>query len=51
MGSEMCIRDRTGTPPGVGVASDPPRFLKAGDEVAIEISGIGMLRNPVVAEA
>ena len=41
----------TGTPPGVGVASDPPRFLKAGDELAIEISGIGMLRNPVVAEA
>ena len=41
----------TGTPPGVGVAADPPRFLKAGDEVAIEISGIGMLRNPVVAEA
>ncbi len=41
----------TGTPPGVGVASNPPRFLKHGDEVAIEISGIGMLRNPVIAEA
>jgi len=41
----------TGTPPGVGVASEPQRFLKPGDEVAIEISGIGMLRNPVVAEA
>ena len=41
----------TGTPPGVGVVADPPRFLKPGDEVAIEISGIGMLRNPVVAEA
>lgn len=40
----------TGTPPGVGVAADPPRFLKPGDEVAIEISGIGMLRNPVVEE-
>lgn len=40
----------TGTPPGVGVAADPQRFLKPGDEVAIEISGIGMLRNPVVAE-
>ena len=36
---------------GVGVAADPQRFLKPGDEVAIEISGIGMLRNPVVAEA
>jgi 2-keto-4-pentenoate hydratase/2-oxohepta-3-ene-1,7-dioic acid hydratase in catechol pathway len=41
----------TGTPPGVGVAADPQRFLKPGDEVAIEISGIGMLRNPVLAEA
>lgn len=40
----------TGTPPGVGVAAEPQRFLKPGDEVAIEISGIGMLRNPVVAE-
>lgn len=40
----------TGTPPGVGVAADPQRFLKPGDEVAIEISGIGMLRNPVIAE-
>ena len=40
----------TGTPPGVGVASEPQRFLKPGDEVAIEISGIGVLRNPVIAE-
>ncbi|WPJ94359.1 fumarylacetoacetate hydrolase family protein [Coraliomargarita algicola] len=40
----------TGTPPGVGVAANPQRFLKPGDEVAIEISGIGILRNPVVAE-
>jgi 2-keto-4-pentenoate hydratase/2-oxohepta-3-ene-1,7-dioic acid hydratase in catechol pathway len=40
----------TGTPPGVGAASEPQRFLKPGDEVGIEISGIGMLRNPVVAE-
>lgn len=40
----------TGTPPGVGVAADPQRFLKPGDEVAIEITGIGMLRNPVLAE-
>ena len=41
----------TGTPPGVGIAANPPRFLKPGDEVGVEISGIGMLRNPVVAEA
>lgn len=40
----------TGTPPGVGVAADPQRFLKPGDEVAVEITGIGMLRNPVLAE-
>ncbi|MGZ0657049.1 fumarylacetoacetate hydrolase family protein [Coraliomargarita sp. W4R53] len=40
----------TGTPPGVGVAATPQRFLKPGDDVAIEISGIGILRNPVVAE-
>lgn len=41
----------TGTPPGVGAASEPKRFLKPGDQVGIEISGIGMLRNSVVAEA
>ena len=40
----------TGTPPGVGVAASPPHFLKPGDEVSVEITGIGRLRNPVVAE-
>jgi 2-keto-4-pentenoate hydratase/2-oxohepta-3-ene-1,7-dioic acid hydratase in catechol pathway len=40
----------TGTPAGVGIAADPSRFLKMGDEVAIEITGIGCLRNPVEAE-
>jgi 2-keto-4-pentenoate hydratase/2-oxohepta-3-ene-1,7-dioic acid hydratase in catechol pathway len=39
----------TGTPPGVGVARKPPVFLKAGDQVEVEIEGIGVLRNPVVA--
>lgn len=38
----------TGTPSGVGVAMDPPRFLKAGDRVRIEIDGLGSLDNPVV---
>jgi len=38
----------TGTPPGVGFAKKPPRFLKPGDEVIIEIEGIGQLRNSVV---
>jgi 2-keto-4-pentenoate hydratase/2-oxohepta-3-ene-1,7-dioic acid hydratase in catechol pathway len=35
----------TGTPAGVGVNRDPPRFLRDGDEVAIEIDGIGRLVN------
>ena len=39
----------TGTPEGVGVARDPQVFLKAGDEVEIEIEGIGVLRNPVTS--
>lgn len=37
----------TGTPSGVGSARKPPVFLKAGDEVTIEIEGIGVLTNPV----
>ena len=41
----------TGTPSGVGMAADPPRWLRPGDAVAIEIEGIGRLENPVVAEA
>ncbi len=40
----------TGTPPGVGFARKPPRFLREGDEVIIEIEGIGQLKNPVVKE-
>ena len=40
----------TGTPHGVGMAADPPRWLRPGDEVVVEIEGIGALRNPVVAE-
>jgi len=39
----------TGTPEGVGVFRTPPIFLKAGDVVEIEIQGLGVLRNPVVA--
>ncbi|MBW8268755.1 fumarylacetoacetate hydrolase family protein [Caldovatus aquaticus] len=37
----------TGTPAGVGIGFQPPRFLRAGDVVRIEISGIGVLENPV----
>jgi 2,4-diketo-3-deoxy-L-fuconate hydrolase len=39
----------TGTPAGVGVFRDPQRLLEPGDEVTIEIEGIGSLTNPVVA--
>lgn len=39
----------TGTPPGVGFARKPPVFLKPGDRCEVEIEGIGVLSNPVVA--
>jgi 2-keto-4-pentenoate hydratase/2-oxohepta-3-ene-1,7-dioic acid hydratase in catechol pathway len=37
----------TGTPAGVGIGMTPPRFLRPGDVVRIEIDGIGRLENPV----
>lgn len=37
----------TGTPYGVGIGFSPPRYLKAGDVVRIEVEGIGVLENPV----
>ncbi len=40
----------TGTPEGVGMAMKPPGFIHAGDTVRIEIDGLGVLENPVVAE-
>jgi 2-keto-4-pentenoate hydratase/2-oxohepta-3-ene-1,7-dioic acid hydratase in catechol pathway len=40
----------TGTPQGVGMARQPPRFLQPGDIVTVDIEGIGALANPVVAE-
>lgn len=39
----------TGTPPGVGMARKPPVWLQPGDEVEVEIDGLGILRNPVQA--
>ncbi|MHC2067517.1 fumarylacetoacetate hydrolase family protein [Bremerella sp. T1] len=39
----------TGTPPGVGMARKPPVFMKPGDTVEIEIEGLGVLTNPVIA--
>jgi 2-keto-4-pentenoate hydratase/2-oxohepta-3-ene-1,7-dioic acid hydratase in catechol pathway len=41
----------TGTPPGVGIARKPPILLKPGDVAEVEIEGIGILKNPVVAES
>jgi 2-keto-4-pentenoate hydratase/2-oxohepta-3-ene-1,7-dioic acid hydratase in catechol pathway len=40
----------TGTPPGVGFARKPPVFLKPGDVMEVEVEGLGVLRNPVMAE-
>ena len=37
----------TGTPAGVGIGFDPPKFLRRGDRVAIEIAGLGRLSNKV----
>jgi 2-keto-4-pentenoate hydratase/2-oxohepta-3-ene-1,7-dioic acid hydratase in catechol pathway len=39
----------TGTPAGVGIGFNPPKYLKSGDVVRIEIAGIGVLENPVAA--
>lgn len=39
----------TGTPPGVGLARKPPRYLKSGDVVSLGIAGLGQQRQTVVA--
>lgn len=39
----------TGTPSGVGMARKPPEYLRCGDEVTLEVEGIGRLSNPVEA--
>lgn len=41
----------TGTPGGVGAGRTPPLWMKAGDEVEVDIAGIGVLENPVVDES
>jgi 5-carboxymethyl-2-hydroxymuconate isomerase len=38
----------TGTPSGAGARFDPPRYLKPGDRVDVEISRVGVLSNTVV---
>jgi 2-keto-4-pentenoate hydratase/2-oxohepta-3-ene-1,7-dioic acid hydratase in catechol pathway len=40
----------TGTPGGVGTRQDPPVFMQDGDTVQVEVTGVGVLRNHVVAE-
>lgn len=39
-----------GTPPGVGHAKTPPRWLRPGETVDVEIEGIGICSSPIVAE-
>ena len=40
----------TGTPIGAGARFDPPKWLKPGDVVEVEVTGIGTLRNTVAEE-
>jgi 2-keto-4-pentenoate hydratase/2-oxohepta-3-ene-1,7-dioic acid hydratase in catechol pathway len=40
----------TGTPSGVGFARKPQEFLKPGDIMETEITGIGIMRNPLTSE-
>ena len=40
----------TGTPAGAGAKRNPPRWLAPGDVLEVEVSGIGVLRNPVIDE-
>ena len=40
----------TGTPPGVGLGFNPPRYLKTGDEVRLGIEGLGEQRQSVVED-
>jgi 2-keto-4-pentenoate hydratase/2-oxohepta-3-ene-1,7-dioic acid hydratase in catechol pathway len=38
----------TGTPSGVGFSRKPPIFMNIGDEIEVEVEGIGVLSNPIV---
>ncbi|MFD2273208.1 fumarylacetoacetate hydrolase family protein [Undibacterium arcticum] len=39
----------TGTPPGVGMAMQPPRYLQPGDQITLGIAGLGEQQQAVVA--
>ena len=41
----------TGTPSGVGFSRKPPRYMKPGDVVEVEIESIGVLRNPIAQQS
>jgi 2-keto-4-pentenoate hydratase/2-oxohepta-3-ene-1,7-dioic acid hydratase in catechol pathway len=41
----------TGTPPGVGMGMKPPKYLKEGDEMVLEISKLGQQRQQVAQDA
>lgn len=41
----------TGTPGGVGAKRNPPIWMKPGDEIEIRVSGVGSIRNRIVAES
>ena len=41
----------TGTPGGVGARRNPPRYVRAGEVIEVEVTGIGTLRNQVADEA
>jgi 2-keto-4-pentenoate hydratase/2-oxohepta-3-ene-1,7-dioic acid hydratase in catechol pathway len=40
----------TGTPTGAGARFDPPKWLREGDVVEVNVEGVGTLRNPVIRE-
>ena len=40
----------TGTPAGVGFTKKPPLYMEPGDVFEVEISSVGVLRNPVIDE-
>ncbi len=40
----------TGTPAGVGMGMQPPRYLAAGDVVRVEVEGLGVIENTFVEE-
>ena len=41
----------TGTPAGVGAGFDPPKWLKAGDRIRVEVTGLGHMENEIVRES